>query len=438
MLPNIEIIVGTYEEFLLGYQFKQQEADKIQLKQTFADKSHAGSIKCLAVQGPWIATGGSDDRIFIYDMRSRKQSQILLSHTGTINALVFSPDLTHLLSGSTDGHMIATRVGSWSTEGDWRKAHSGSPVTHISCHPSSKLALSLGGDQVLHTWNLVKGRVAYKTNLKSKRSQLGSYPECLSWSTDGNHFTLSGPLALEVWDIKTANVVRSVKMPSKPICVSWLSETELVTGLENGQVAWVTLQTKDEPKLIPAHAARVKAMAYLSDTLATVSSAGELKLWSCDLEKQELNILATSNLDCRPTCLGLLDLAQFGNKTKEDVAPTPVKGATNNKAANNKQNKSAENPESSAKARGFVTIEYEQDLQENESETKKKQKAKKPKQQPKKAKAKKPDTSSEEESNSEAEDSEDDEESEDLSESDDEIAGSKLRPPAKRKFKSKK
>lgn len=248
MPPDIEIIVGTYEEFLLGYQLVAPEdaaQDKRQLKQTFADKSHAGSIKSVAVQGPWVASGGSDDRIFIYDMRTRKQAQILLSHAGTVNTLVFSPDLTHLLSGSADGHMIATRVGSWTTEGDWRKAHAGQPVSHISCHPSSKLALSLGGDLVLNTWNLVKGRVAYKTNLKSKRT-LGSSPECLSWSTNGDHFTLSGPLLLEVWDIKSANVVRRAKTPSKPICVGWLNEDDCLVGLENGSIAWLSLKDETE------------------------------------------------------------------------------------------------------------------------------------------------------------------------------------------------
>lgn len=38
-------------------------------------------------------------------------------------------------------------------------------VTFIAVHPSGKLALSLGKDLTLRTWNLVKGRPAYTTNL---------------------------------------------------------------------------------------------------------------------------------------------------------------------------------------------------------------------------------------------------------------------------------
>lgn len=44
--------------------------------QSFADKSHSGSIRCVAVHERWIASGGTDDRIFIYDMSTRKQSQV--------------------------------------------------------------------------------------------------------------------------------------------------------------------------------------------------------------------------------------------------------------------------------------------------------------------------------------------------------------------------
>lgn len=251
MPPEMEIIVGTYEEVLLGFKLIKSPTDgltdsvKFELKQTFADSSHAGSITSVAVQWPWVASGGTDDRIFVYDMRTRKQSQIILSHAGRVNTLKFTPDLSHLLSGSDDGHMIATRVGSWTKEGDWQKAHAGQAVTHISCHPSSKLALSLGGNQVLNTWNLVNGRVAYKTNLKNKAT-LGLQPGCLSWSKQGDHFTLSGPLVLEIWGIENAHVMRRIEMPAKPICITWLDGNECLTGLDNGNIAWISLKDEDD------------------------------------------------------------------------------------------------------------------------------------------------------------------------------------------------
>lgn len=38
-------------------------------------------------------------------------------------------------------------------------------VISFDIHPSNKLALSLGQNKTLRTWNLVKGRPAYTSNL---------------------------------------------------------------------------------------------------------------------------------------------------------------------------------------------------------------------------------------------------------------------------------
>lgn len=159
--------------------------------------------------------------------------------------MAFTPDATHLISAADDGHMIATRLNTWFTEADWKKAHSGSAVTHVCCHPSGKLALSLGSDRILRTWNLVKGRVAYKTNLKP-RTDLGLMPDCLSWSPTGDYFTLSGQRVVEFWSIKTADVLRSQKTKSKPVSLCWVADEQCLVGLEDGKILWINVHTEEE------------------------------------------------------------------------------------------------------------------------------------------------------------------------------------------------
>ncbi|XP_004529807.1 p21-activated protein kinase-interacting protein 1-like [Ceratitis capitata] len=352
----MEVIVGTYEEFLLGYKFTTNENNSF--VQSFADKSHAGPLKCVAVHGHFVATGATDDRIFLYDMRTRKQTNIILSHEGTINALAFTPDNSHLLSGGDDGRMIATRLNTWTTEGNW-KAHKGAAVNQISCHPSGKLALSLGGDRVLCTWNLVKGRVAYRTNLKS-HSTIGIQPDCLAWSPTGDYFTLCGFRAAEIWSIKTADVLVSHKTQEKPICVCWVAEEICLVGMENGKILWLDA-TGDEEQVVKqteAHETRVKVMALHKDILITLSSSGEMKAWRLDIDKRKLSHLCTTNIGCRPTCLSILDLTQFGdnyglqNDDKDDIKPTNVT-----------IKKGVKPPE-----RGIVTIEYDDEEEEGEKE----------------------------------------------------------------------
>lgn len=81
-----------------------------------------------------------------------------------INNVRFTPDATHLFSVSSDGSMAAIRTGSWISEGKWKAPHGGKAVNHISIHPSGKLALTLGADLTLKTWNLVKGRQVCQTS----------------------------------------------------------------------------------------------------------------------------------------------------------------------------------------------------------------------------------------------------------------------------------
>lgn len=346
MKANIEIIVGTYEEFLLGYTL-ERENEKEVLKQSFADKSHSGALKCLAVQGRWIATGGTDDRIFVYDMKSRKQSQILLNHNGTVNALAFTSGGTHLLSGGDDGCMIAVRLNTWLPEATWKKAHNGSPVTHIACHPSGKLALSLGSDLVLCTWNLVKGRVAYKTNLKSKSTILGTMPDCLSLSPSGDFFTLAGKHVVEIWSIKTADMVKSQKTSSRPTCVSWINDEECLFGLEDGKILWLAVIAPGTVANIEAYSARVKAMFYRDRILVTAASSGEIKMW--EVSTKNLKIIASINIGCRPTCIAILGLDQFGGDYM-----------TNNKVIQSrKSEKTCEKTDVSSRERGIVTIEFD-------------------------------------------------------------------------------
>lgn len=83
---------------------------------------------------------------------------MITAHDAMINHVRFTPDATHLFSVSSDGSLCATRTGSWISEGKWKAPHNGKPVNHISIHPSGKLALTLGADLTLKTWNLVKGR----------------------------------------------------------------------------------------------------------------------------------------------------------------------------------------------------------------------------------------------------------------------------------------
>ena len=47
---------------------------------------------------------------------------------GTVNALAFTEDGSHLISGGDDGTIAVVRTGSWFVEKKWVGAHSGSGI----------------------------------------------------------------------------------------------------------------------------------------------------------------------------------------------------------------------------------------------------------------------------------------------------------------------
>lgn len=278
------------------------------LVQTFASHDHSSSIRCVDICGNLMASGGADDRIFIYDLKGRQEHCMLTHHNSTINCLAFTPGHSHLISGSADGCIAIVRVGNWQMEKIWEKAHKGAAILDIAIHESGKLALSLGADCTLKTWNLVKGRQAYVVNLNSKSKDAKSLTN-IRWAPDGVRFVLYGGKYTEIWSIDTGGIIFSIEHESKVSSSLWLTDDKLIVGYENGQLGVVC--TKDSSVEIKnAHNSRVKAVSKYENWIVTACSAGEFKIWNLHLEE-----IVKIDTGCRLTCLSIIPQSQI----KKDV-----------------------------------------------------------------------------------------------------------------------
>ncbi|VEN38863.1 unnamed protein product [Callosobruchus maculatus] len=302
-----EIVAGTYEEFLLGYIFNSSEQ---KLTQSFATHNHTSSIRCVATAGHYVASGSADDRLMIYDMKKRKEHCMLNHHNATVNAVQFTANGSHVLSGSADGVLSILKTGNWKLEKVWDKAHKGDTVLDIAVHPTGKLALTLGQDYALRTWNLVKGRQAYAINLSTKSKDFRSL-EKICWCDDGVKFLLYGGRYTEVWSIETGGILKVVEHPSRVSSCAWTSTESFISGHEDGTLK--TVDVSDSAiESFKAHDSRVKSVAKYSDYIVTASSNGEIKVWTEDLEE-----LAKANSGCRITCVCILPVVEI-KKEEED------------------------------------------------------------------------------------------------------------------------
>ncbi|KAK9502692.1 hypothetical protein O3M35_011409 [Rhynocoris fuscipes] len=293
-----EIIVGTYEEYLLGYKFIKNDRE-YKLKHTVANHSHKGSLRSVAWHNKFLASAGTDECIHLYDLHLRKECGLLMHHSGTVTSLSFTPDGHYLISGSEDGSIAMFAVGSWVLDKVWSKAHKGKAVNSISVHPSGKMALSIGNDYTLRTWNLVKGRCAYIVNIASKYKR----PEIIEWSLCGNYFGLLDESKVDVYSVADGNVIRTLQLKSKISSIQFLQEEKICLGDSIGNITCINFLTGDELWIINSKEEnRIKCLKLFDDWLISGNSKGTISVHNISGNKKP--ILTTSlETSCRITCM---------------------------------------------------------------------------------------------------------------------------------------
>jgi protein MAK11 len=103
----------------------------------------------------------------LYDWNKKRELGSLLQHEGDITALEFF-NKSHLLSVAKDGKLCIWRTKDWECLKSI-KGHNGA-VLDLAIHPTGKLALTVGEDRMLRTWDLTRGVRASALKLHKSRS----------------------------------------------------------------------------------------------------------------------------------------------------------------------------------------------------------------------------------------------------------------------------
>lgn len=292
-----------------------------ELSKSFASHCHSASIRAVAASERYVASGGADDKVFIFDMLKRQEISLLNHQRGTVTTLAFSPDTSHLFVGDASGAMIAYSTSTWEVHKQWLKAHKGHGINLIRVHPSGKLAVTLGAELNMQMWNLIRGTCVNTTNLKVV-PELGKTVDCLEWSESGDNLAISGAKVVQIWDTRSAECQRSFATAARPTAIVWLNDTDLVIGMENGQVLFRRHADDDEANAtepVAVHEKRVKGMALQGLFLSTISSDGQVALWKLAGPFGQLKKVTATNIGCRPTCVTLLDNSSYASMKPEEA-----------------------------------------------------------------------------------------------------------------------
>ncbi|KAG0720321.1 p21-activated protein kinase-interacting protein 1-like [Chionoecetes opilio] len=297
---KVEIIVGTNEEFILGYEAVLKDGG-VSLRQTFADHSHSGSVRQVTVGGRMLASGAADEMIRIFNLKTRTEVGIVMEHHGTVSSLAFH-GTTHLFSAAEDGNICIYKHGKWQCEKTLRGHRGG--VVGLAVHPSGRMALSVGRDNTLRTWNLIKGRKAYITKLKEAA-------DAVYWSPQGTQYLLVKGSCVDVYEVATGRVEHSIDFKEHISSLTFVTDDIIAVGGEGRNICLYDIATKIEMGQWSAHASRVKCLCTIPGMaaeelwLVSASSDGVIKIWG--LELLSLNtkpkLLGEVNTTCRIICM---------------------------------------------------------------------------------------------------------------------------------------
>lgn len=320
------LVAGSYEKFILGWRLNQkkkkdheEKEEGFGLKPIFTYPAHMGPIKCLAMAGPVLVTGGMDDTIKIFDLASYSEMGSLLQHTAAITSLCFYGDESsvksggstcprNLLSGSLDGNICIWDSDLW-VHLKTLKAHR-KGVNDLSIHPSGRLALSVGRDCQLSMFDLIKGRCTFKSNLQKEATAIDFS------SKGGDIYSMVMENVVSVHSAEDARLLHSLHHKKRVLCLAHTENGLLLTGGEEPTIqAWDLGTGKIAFSLENVHKNRIKGLAVLGSKsttesddnpyfIASASSDGIVRVWDVRmLNKDNSTPIIETDSKARITCL---------------------------------------------------------------------------------------------------------------------------------------
>ncbi|KAH6789896.1 transducin family protein / WD-40 repeat family protein [Perilla frutescens var. frutescens] len=224
---------------------------------------HTGELytaACSPTDGALVATGGGDDKGFMWRISQGDWAFELQGHQDSVSSLSFSIDGQLIASGSLDGV-----VKVWDTAKEELKCTLEGPsggIEWVRWHPKGHLVLAGAEDSSVWMWNA--DRAAYLNVFTGH----GESVTCGDFTPDGKTICSgSDDATMRIWNPKTAEIIHVVRghpYHTKGItCLTISSDSTLVlTGSSDGSVHVVNISTGKVVSSLSAHSDSVECAAF--------------------------------------------------------------------------------------------------------------------------------------------------------------------------------
>ena len=150
----------------------------------FRDSSRQVHGVAISPDGTWLATGGSDHAVRLWDTGGTLRA-VLTGHGGAVTEVAISPDGTWLASSSTDD-----TIRLWHAGGDFR-AQLVEPAAQLAISPDSRRLAVVGRDRAIRIWEAT-------TLTRATTLRVGTGLTRLAWFPDGDRIAACGEHGLYV------------------------------------------------------------------------------------------------------------------------------------------------------------------------------------------------------------------------------------------------
>jgi WD40 repeat protein len=239
---------------------------------------HSGPVHAVALShdGTWLASGGDDEKVRVWDRNTGTISAILTGHSGWVHAVAVSPDGTWLASGGRD-HTI--RIWDRATEAAVATltGHS-SWVYTVAVSPDGAWLASGGRDRTVRIWDRATGAL---------RFTLGGHAGAVyavAISPDGTWLASAGlDRTVRVWDRATGALTATLTGHTDAVQAVAISPdgTWLATGSRDHTVRIWSSATSSTTAVFSGYPGWVNAVAIGPNGgwLATGSRDRTARVW---------------------------------------------------------------------------------------------------------------------------------------------------------------
>lgn len=267
---------------------------------------HAGGVRCMTLSedGAWLATGGADKMVRVFDVKARKEIAAWEAHPDWLLAMAFSPDGKMLATSSRQVPAVdAARV--WDAQTG--KLIRGVQTKHFAlvgglCFSADARFLLIGGsDRILAMLNMTNGDVTYHPSPRNApitaiaRSRQGQ-----EIAVSGADDLLSGP------DLLSSRALGRQRFPA--IGMTWRDEHTLVLVTTDGVIRSIDTSPEAAFQPVTGFTSWCFVAGYTADgsELFILDGNGKLVKQSPDGQRE----IASTQIDAvkmRARGLGFLD-----------------------------------------------------------------------------------------------------------------------------------